>query len=96
MGKLIVTMKVLPDSPERDLDGLGRKVEDVLLKYGKIYKRSIEPIAFGINALIFAVLLDEEDTKGGTDPIEEDVKKVKGVQDAQVTDATKVADVDFK
>ena len=96
MGQIIVTMKVLPDSPERDLTELGKKVEEVLLKFGKLYKRSLQPIAFGINALIYAFVLEEEQTKGGTDPIEEEIKKVEGVQDAQVTDTTKMVDVDFK
>ena len=96
MGQVMATMKVLPDSPERDLQELGTKVEEVLIKHGKLYKRSIQPIAFGLNALVFSFALVEEKTEGGTEPIEKEVMEIEGVNSAEVTDVTKIADLDFK
>jgi len=90
-AKVIVTMKVLPNSPEVDLHRLGDNVEHKIVKYGKMYKRSMQPIAFGINALVFAFMMEE--TAGGTDPVENDVKTVEGVGDVEVTDVTRMMDV---
>lgn len=91
MANVVITMKILPDSPERNLDELGKIIEKALIKFGKIYKKSVQPIAFGINAMIFSVIMEEK--AGGTDPIENEVRKIKGLGDVEVTDVTRIVDV---
>lgn len=92
MANVVVTMKIMPDSPDRNIDELGKKVEDILTKFGKLYKKSVQPIAFGLNAMIYSFIMEEK--KGGTDPVEEEVKKIEGVGDVQVTDVTRFVDVE--
>ncbi len=91
MANVVVTMKVLPDSPERNLDELSAKVEEVIKKFGRMYKKSTQPIAFGINAMIFSFIMEEKE--GGTEPVEAEVKKIGGLGDVQITDVTRFVDV---
>ena len=87
MAKMIVTIKVLPDSPKRDLGELKKKVEKIIEEEGKLYKESIEPIAFGINALVFIYIIDESK---GTEEIENKIKKIEGVGDINISDMTRM------
>jgi elongation factor 1-beta len=91
MANVVVTMKVLPNSPEVNIDELGGKVEEVVKKFGKLYKKSVQPIAFGINAVVVSFIMPEE--AGGTEPVEEEMKKIENTGDVQVTDVTRVVDV---
>ncbi len=91
MANVVVTMKILPDSPERNIEELSNKIEETIKKFGKIYKKSVQPVAFGINAIVLSFIMEEKE--GGTDPVEEEVKKTEGIGDVQVTDVTRFVDV---
>ena len=88
MAKMVVTIKVLPDSPERDLNELRKKVEEKIInEEGKLYKESIEPIAFGINAIVISYIIDESK---GTDTVENAIKSIEGVGDVNISDMTRM------
>lgn len=89
MAKVVVTLKVTPESPDVNLEVLDERASAIILKYGKIYKQRIEPVAFGINALAYEIIM-EENTAGGTEPIETEIKEIPGVGDVQVTDVTRM------
>lgn len=91
MANVVVTFKLMPDSPERNIKELRQKIGETLAKFGKIYKESIEPIAFGLNAIVFSVITLEKE--GGTEPMEQALKAIHGIADVQVTDVTRVMDV---
>jgi len=91
MADVVVTLKILPDSPERSMDEIGTKVEEVVKKFGRLYKKTVQPIAFGISALVVSVVMPEQ--AGGTDPVENEIKKLEGLGDVQVTDVTRIVDV---
>lgn len=92
MGNVIITLKVLPDSPERNLEKLSNLIEEKIKRFGKLYKKSIQPIAFGINAIVYSIIIEE---KIGTEPIENEIRNVEGVSDIQITDVTRVVDNGF-
>lgn len=92
MANVVVTFKIMPDSPDRDITLLRQNVGETLAKFGKIYKDEVQPVAFGLNAMIFSVITPEKE--GGTEPLEEAVKSVEGIADVQVTDVTRFVDVD--
>jgi len=79
-----VTLKVMPESPDTDLE----EIKSSLSKYvesneGKISKIEEESIAFGLKALnCFIGWPDEKDTE----PLEEEIQKIDGVASAQVID----------
>lgn len=93
MGKVVVTVKVLPDSPERNIEELSKKAQDILSKHGQMYKKQIQPIAFGINAIVLSFIMIEGVVK--PEDLEVELKKIHGVGDAQLSDVTKLVDVSF-
>ena len=82
MGSVIVTFRIMPESVETDLDLL----EDSVIKEIKPQRLQRIPIAFGINAIQIIKLV--EDKEGEMDKITEKIKKIKGVQEVEVTDLT--------
>jgi elongation factor 1-beta len=86
MADVVVTLKIMPDSPEENLD----KIKEEALKKIKVFsgndnhKIEIEPVAFGLNALKILFVMAE--AKGSTDALEEQISKIKGVNSVEVTD----------
>ena len=91
MANVIATMKIMPDSPDRDLEELSKKIEEKISEFGKVYKKSMQPVAFGLKALVFAVMMEEK--AGGTEPLEEGIRNIEGINDVQITDVTRSVDV---
>ncbi len=87
MGKVAITMKVLPSDVKVNLEEVSKKVQERLKKDCEIYKVKIEPIAFGINALVFLFLRDET---LGTEDLVEDISKIEGVGDVVISDISLV------
>lgn len=85
MAKVIVTLKIMPESPETDLAALQEKAEKEITGFdGTVGKVEIEPIAFGLKAL--KILFIMEESKGATDPLEEQISAIDGVRSVEVTD----------
>ncbi|MEK6934288.1 MAG: elongation factor 1-beta [Nanoarchaeota archaeon] len=85
MGFVLATFKFMPETVDTDLDNVKNEVEDVISKFGaKTEKVDREPVAFGLNALIVVVSIDEN--KGGLDPLEDQLRNVEGVESVEVTD----------
>ncbi len=83
MADVIITMKVMPESPEIDLDALQEKVKAVISEFeGRGTKVDIEPVAFGLKALIIRFAYDEN--KGSTDDMEAKVSEVEGVNSVDI------------
>ncbi len=81
---VIVTLKVMPESPAVDLPVLQQSVEQTIKdKKGRIAKTEFEPVAFGLKAVKVTFVRDE--ALGGTDDIEEILAKIQGVVSVQVT-----------
>lgn len=86
MGKVLVTIRAMPDGVETDMDAIQEAVK--ALDY-QVNSTDIEPIAFGLKALIAKFVVD--DTAGVADAISEEIKKIPGVKDAEVTEVTLVS-----
>lgn len=85
MAEVVVTLKIMPDSPETDLDKI-KKEASVLIKNfgGDIGKTLVEPVAFGLKSLSLMFVMDE--SKGDTEPLEKKVSGIKGVSSVEVVD----------
>lgn len=85
MADAIITLKIMPDSPEADLkvieEQAKKEIEHLGGEPGKV---EIEPVAFGLKAINIIYVVDE--SLGGTDPVEQAVAKIKHVNSAEVTD----------
>ena len=84
MGTALVTIKIMPESPDSDLEDIQEKAKKVVEeKGGEKTSTKTEPIAFGLNAVILNFALDESNQ---IDPIEEELRKIEQVNSAEVID----------
>jgi len=86
MAQIVATIKIMPESPESDLSLLQKKAEEEIKKFvGNLeIKTEQEPIAFGLKALKIIFVMDE--SKGSTETLEENIKKIDGVNSVEVID----------
>ena len=78
MGKVAAKIKVMPNSPEIDLDELQERLESSLPEGAKINGVEREDVAFGLVALFPTVIVP--DGSGGTEAVEESFSNVDGVE----------------
>ena len=83
MGEVLTTMKIMPDSPDVDLDAIKSTIESSMPEGARIQEISEEPIAFGLVAVILQFIT--EDGEGGSEPVEEMVQAIDGVASFEIT-----------
>ncbi|MGC8816371.1 MAG: elongation factor 1-beta [Candidatus Hadarchaeum sp.] len=84
MAEVAVTLRVMPESAELDLNQLEAKIRERV----KVHSVSREPIAFGLVALRVVAIV--EDAAGGTEPLENEILGIPGVGNVQVTGITRL------
>lgn len=82
MGEVAAKLKVMPEGTEVDMEKLKDEIKAVLPEGARLHGFAEEPIAFGLKALMVAVILSEGVT--GTDGLEAAVASVEGVQSVEV------------
>ena len=83
MGEVLTTMKIMPDSPDVDLEAIKKTIEDSMPEGAKLHDMKEEPIAFGLVAIIINFITD--DGEGGSEPVEEMVSAIEGVASIEIT-----------
>ncbi|MFH1607573.1 MAG: elongation factor 1-beta [archaeon] len=84
MGIVLIKIKLMPTSPDVDLEEIKQKAKQVIECHkGQRCNFEEEPIAFGLKAVIAGFELDESHE---LDPIEESLGKVENVSSAKVID----------
>ena len=83
MGEVLTTMKIMPDSPDIDLEAIKSTIESSMPEGARIHEISEEPIAFGLVAVILQFIT--EDGEGGSEAVEEMVQSIEGVASFEVT-----------
>ena len=83
MGEVLTTMKIMPDSPDIDLEAIKSTIESSMPEGARIHEISEEPIAFGLVAVILQFIT--EDGEGGSEAVEEMVQAIDGVASFEVT-----------
>ncbi len=86
MAQVIVTLKIMPESPEVDLGSIEQEAKAKIIEFSqsKELKTEQEPIAFGLKALKIIFVMDEN--KGSTDSLEESIKTISGVNSVEAVD----------
>jgi len=85
MADVIVTMKVMPESPEIDLRSLQDQVSQLVKEFGgEVGKIEEEPVGFGLVALKFFFVMAE--SLGSTEDLEEKVQALEGINSVEITD----------
>ncbi|KAB1193887.1 MULTISPECIES: elongation factor 1-beta [Haloferax] len=88
MGKVAAKIKVMPNSPELDLDDLEDKLEDSLPEGAKIKGFERDDVAFGLVALLPTVIVPDD--AGGTEAVEEAFTGVDGVESVSVENVGRI------
>ncbi len=83
MGAVAVSLKVMPADANVNLEN----VKSEISKKMKLNDAKIEPIAFGLKQLRILIVIPDA---GGTDKIEAEIRKIKGVGDVEVESVTLV------
>jgi elongation factor 1-beta len=83
MGSVAVIMRVMPESPEVDLEQLKTALKE---KLPGIQDMKIEPIGFGLKAIKFAAIIN--DAGGETDALETSLRGIPGVERAEIIEVT--------
>ena len=85
MGITLIKIKLMPESPSEDLKKIELEAKKVIEKgKGNNVRFEIEPIAFGLKAIIIS--FDQDEDKGELEPIENGLNKIKGVSSCQIID----------
>jgi elongation factor 1-beta len=83
MGSVAVIVRVMPESPEVDLEKLKRALKE---KLPGIQDMQEEPIGFGLKAIKLAAIVN--DAGGETDAIEGKLNTIPGVERAEIVEVT--------
>ncbi|OED30448.1 elongation factor 1-beta [Methanosphaera sp. WGK6] len=87
MSDVAAILKVMPESPEVDLEALKQAIENAVDDEA-FENIAEEPIGFGLVALNVTIVVD--DGEGGTEPAEEAIAALDEVQSVEVTDVRRL------
>jgi len=86
MARVVVTLKIMPESPETGLNSIETQAKEKISDFSqsKEMKTEQEPIAFGLKAVKITFVMEE--SKGSTEALEENIKTIAGVNSVEVID----------
>ncbi len=91
MAKVIVKMRVMPESTEVDLEELEKKVREKIISFAGMENavNNVEknPVAFGLKSLDITFAVDE--SKGDTEPLEDDISNLEEVASVEITSVSR-------
>jgi len=87
MARLVARIRILPADAESNLDGVVRSLKSSMPEGMEMKGHAMEPIAFGLNAIVGDFLLD--DAEGQMDRLEESIKSREGVGQIEVTNISR-------
>ncbi|MBU0957375.1 MAG: elongation factor 1-beta [Nanoarchaeota archaeon] len=83
-GIVALQIKIMPDSPEANLDEIKSQIEDKLKQHdAKVNKMEEQDIAFGLKAIIVTIVWQEDKE---TDLAENSIKEIEHVSSTEITD----------
>ncbi len=89
MGSYVIGLKLLPPDTTTDHQKLVDSVAGLLPAAAQIRAHKIEPIAFGLSAVVLDLVVPEEE--GAVDRIEEAVSKSPLVSQCEVTGVSRMS-----
>ncbi len=82
----MVTYKIMPEGVDVDFEKMKEEVKKKVGTLGKIAEFDLQPIAFGLKALVVKVIVKDEG--GIADKIEEEFNKIENVQGVVIEEVT--------
>ena len=85
MARVVVTLRIMPESPDTDLKKLEHEASEKIKAFGcEVGKTEIQPVAFGLKALLLYFIMDED--RGSTEDLEKDLATLDHISSVEVTD----------
>ncbi len=86
MANVVVTLKVMPESPSVNLVELFSNIEPIMKDFSgeEQFRKEEEPVAFGLKALKITFVMDEN--KGSTEEMEKKIEALDEVNSVDVVD----------
>ncbi|MBI2629374.1 elongation factor 1-beta [Candidatus Pacearchaeota archaeon] len=89
MADAAVKIRIMPDSPETNLDEIESEARKIIERHkGKIAKTEQEPIAFGLKAVILTFSIVESFNQ---DPLENELRSISHVSSAEIIDFRRIS-----
>lgn len=85
MAQVIITFRIMPQSPDSDLKKIEVKATEAIKRFGgDVGRVEVKPFAFGLKAIEMIFVADE--AKGGTDDLEKEISGFEDIESVEVTD----------
>ena len=84
MGEVLCTLRVMPTGVDVDLEKIKGEIQG-LISPNEI---SESPVAFGLKALVVKKIIPDD--QGGTDVLEDKIRKIEGVESVETIEVTLV------
>ena len=82
MARVVITLKIMPDGIDVNMDDLLERVKGAIPEGTDVRANEVIPVAFGLKALRMNVV--REESMGGTDDIEAAITALDGVAQVEV------------
>ncbi len=82
MANVVMKVKIMPTGVDVDLDRIGEKVRELAPEKVEIRDIGVQPIAFGLKALIVAAVMPDEGNIG--EEFVDRIKEIEGVESAEI------------
>ena len=86
MAEVVVTLRIMPNAPDIDMSKIEAEAKNEIVNFcnSREFKMQIQPIAFGLKALIVYFVMEE--AIGSTEELEKKIAQIDGVESVEVTD----------
>jgi len=85
MGDVAMIYRMMPESPEVDLERVKNDIKAAAESVGaELNRADVKPVAFGLKALETVIIMDDKSGKSGE--LEEKLNAIEGVQGVELTD----------
>lgn len=90
MGTAVVTLRIMPESPDADLKKIEQKALELITKFTDDRQKKVEikPVAFGLKSINITFLMDEK--KGDTEPLEKQIEEIEEVNSVECIDVRRI------
>ncbi len=82
MGKVYMKLRVMPEDVDVDLEKIYEKIKEIAPEKVEIRDYKIQPIAFGLKALLVMAVMPDEGGVG--DELIEKIQSIEGVESVEV------------
>lgn len=76
MGQVALTYKIMPESPEIDLNALKEEIKKIANEKVKVHAIEEKPFAFGLKIIFATFVMNDKNPEN----VEEKLTKIKGIQ----------------